>query len=249
MSLDKSYTDSHKKQGKGAGYDEHYGADRWRRFLWSQEQRALKDFASTCLKGKEIHLLDFACGTGRVCEFFEPYVETAVGIDVSPSMLEIARQKLEKTQIIEADITKDAAVLAGRKFNLITAFRFFLNAEPELRTSALKTLVPLLDDDGYFVFNNHRNSTSPLVRFKYQRSHNKRNFMSMPQMCDLMHQFGLEVIKIYPIGFLPLPKIKLPPFINNAIDNIARRFTSLENFSESPIAVCRRANAPKAASA
>jgi SAM-dependent methyltransferase len=242
MSSDKSFTDSHKQEGKGAGYDERYSTDPWRRFLWSQEQRVLKDFADTCLKDKEIHLLDFACGTGRICEFFEPYVKTAIGVDVSPSMLEIARQKLKRTQIIEADITKDAAVLSGRKFNLITAFRFFLNAEPELRNGVMRTLVPLLANDGYFVFNNQRNSTSPLLRFKYRRRHNQRNFMSMQEMHDLARQFGLEIIKIYPIGFLPLPKVKLPERCNNVIDRIGRKCKCLENYSESPIAICRFAS-------
>jgi SAM-dependent methyltransferase len=242
MSTDKSFTNSHKMEGKGAGYDERYSTDPWRRFLWSQEQHALKDFADTCLKGKEIHLLDFACGTGRVCEFFEPYVKTAIGVDVSRSMLDMARQKLKRTQIIEADITKDTTVLGGRKFNLITAFRFFLNAEPELRAAVMKTLVPLLADDGYFVFNNQRNSTSPLLRFKFHRRHNQRNFMSMQEMHDLACQFGLEIVRIYPIGFLPLPKIKLPECCNNAVDGIVRRFKCLENFSESPIAICRFAS-------
>jgi SAM-dependent methyltransferase len=241
MSSDKSFTNSHKMEGKGAGYDERYSTNPWRRFLWSQEQRALTDFVNTYLKNQEIHLLDFACGTGRVCEFFEPYVKSAVGVDVSESMLQMARQKLRRTKLIQADITRDAAVLGGRKFNLITAFRFFLNAEPELRTAALKALAGLLADDGYFVFNNQRNNAAPLVRLKYWRSHNKRNFMSMQEMHKLVNEFGLEIIKIYPIGFLPLPRIKFPPFCNNAVDNIARRFKSLENYSESPIAVCRPA--------
>jgi SAM-dependent methyltransferase len=244
MSSDKSFTDSHKMEGKGVGYDGRYRTNPWRRFLWSQEQRALKDFVDTLLKGKEINLLDFACGTGRICQFFEPYIKTATGIDVSESMLEMARNKLTRTELINADITKNPAIFNSRKFNLITAFRFFLNAEPELRVAVLKALVPLLADDGYFVFNNQRNLTSPLLRFKYRRGHNQRNFMSMQEMRTLVNEFGLEIIKIYPIGFLPLPKVKLPQSFNNAIDSVARRFKFLEDFSESPIAICRFASAP-----
>jgi SAM-dependent methyltransferase len=242
MTSEKSFTESHKMEGKGAGYDGRYSNNPWRKFLWSQEQRALKNFIDTCLKGREIHLLDFACGTGRICEFFEPYVKTSVGVDVSPSMLEMARQKLKRTEIIEADITKDTAVLKGRKFNLITAFRFFLNAEPELRDAAMKALVPLLTEDGYFVFNNQRNRTSPLVRFKYLRGHNKRNFMPMHEMHELAHKFGLEIVRVYPIGFLSLPKLKLPILCNTAVDNIAKRFKLIEDYSESPIAICRRSS-------
>lgn len=239
-----SYTNSHKNEGKGAQYDEHYKTDRWYRSLWHQEQHALKDLIETYLGGRQIHLLDFACGTGRICGFLEPYVATAVGVDVSESMLEIARQNAKRTVLIRADLTV-APILSGRKFNLITAFRFFLNAEPKLRKAALLSIVPLLADDGYFVFNNHRNSTAPLVRFKYSRSHRPRNFMSMEEMHELVNEFGLEIIKIYPVGFLSLPKIKLPPLINSAIDSFAARFKFLQNFSESPIMVCRLASKPK----
>lgn len=243
MNRGQGYINSHKKDGKGAQYEEHYNTDRWYLSLWRQEQHALKDFIKTYLGGRQIHLLDFACGTGRICGFLEHYTATAVGVDVSESMLKIARQNLKRTELILADITNDP-VLRGRKFNLITAFRFFLNAEPDLRKAALRALVPLLADDGYFVFNNHRNSTSPLVRFKYGRSKRPRNFMSMQEMHELANEFGLEIIKIYPVGFLPLPKVKLPPAINNAIDNILGQVKFLQNFSESPIAICRLTSSP-----
>jgi predicted TPR repeat methyltransferase len=233
-----SYTDSHKKPGRGDSYDEHFVTLRWRRFLWSREQLALTNFVDEFFKDRDIHLLDFACGTGRIVRFLENRVVTAVGVDVSESMLVKAKRKLTRTELIQADITKDN-VLKGRKFNLITAFRFFLNAEPELRIAALNTLVPLLDGEGYFVFNNHRNQDSPLVRFKYNRRRKKRNFMSMEEMRDMIRQVGLEIIKIYPVGFLPLRKITLPGILNTVIDNIAVKFDCLQNFSESPIAVCK----------
>lgn len=236
-----SYTDSHKKNGKGESYDEHYAADHWHKFLWSREQLVLTNIVDDFFKGRDIHLLDFACGTGRIVGFLENRVATAVGVDVSESMLEIARQKLTRTELIQADITKQN-VLHGRKFNLITAFRFFLNAEPELRRSTLKVLVALLDKDGCFVFNNHRNQTSPLVRFKYDRCHRKRNFMSMEETRNFVHEAGLEIAKIYPVGFLPLHKLKLPHILNNAVDRIATKFTCLQNYSESPIMICKHSS-------
>ena len=234
-----SYADSHKKPDKGMSYDEHYATNPWRRFLWSREQLALNDLVDEFFGNKDIYLLDFACGTGRIVGFLEDRVTEAVAVDVSESMLEKAREKLTRTELIHADITKEN-VLEGRKFNLIIAFRFFLNAEPELRQAALKALVALLDEDGYFVFNNHRNRTSALTRFKYKRSHKKRNFMSMQEARDMVGEAGLEIIKIYPVGFCPLYKIKLPHMLNNAIDSIATKFAFLQDCSESPIMVCKR---------
>ena len=100
----------------------------------------------------------------------------------------------------------------------------------------------LLAADGCLVFNNHRNRTSPLVRLKYGRRHKTRNFMSMREMHEMIKEFGLNIVRIYPVGFLPLPGIKLPPAVNNIIDGIAARFECLKDFSESPIAVCRFAS-------
>jgi len=237
--MGQSYTDSHKKASKGVSYDEHYGTNPWRRFLWSREQLALASIIDEFLGDRQIHLLDFACGTGRIVGFLEDRVTEAVGVDVSKPMLGEAREKLKRTELIEADITKED-VLKGRKFNLITAFRFFLNAEPQLRAEAMSALLPLLDEDGYFVFNNHRNATSALTRFKYNRCHRKRNFLSMEETRDMVSQAGLRIIKIYPIGFLPLRKIKLPHAVNSAVDSIATKFKCLQDRSESPIMVCKR---------
>jgi predicted TPR repeat methyltransferase len=206
--------------------------------MWRREQIALKCILQTYLKDRNIDLLDFACGTGRILALLENFVDTAVGVDVSTSMLAEAKKKLKQTELIQADIIADN-ILYGRKFDLITAFRFFLNAEPSLRQVALKCLSQLLKEDGYLVFNNHRNQTSPLVRFKYNRRHNRRNFMSIEEMHALVDMVGLKIIRMYPIGCLPLPKVSLPASINSMIDKIGARFESVHRFSESLIAVCR----------
>lgn len=127
-----SYRDSHTEEGKGAIYDEHFKTETWRKILWNQEQYVLDSFLDTYFKNRAVNLLDFACGTGRIAGFLENRVETCTAVDVSKAMLDEAKKKLQKTKIIQADLTKNN-VLEGRKFNLITAFRFFLNAEPGLQ--------------------------------------------------------------------------------------------------------------------
>ena len=239
-----SYRESHKYEGKGDEYEAYYENQAWEKFLWSREQEIILKILDKYLADKEIHLLDFACGTGRITSLLETRVKTSTGLDVSGSMLAIARKKLARTEIIEADITKEN-VLAGRKFNLITAFRFFLNAEPELRSLAIKTLVELLDKDGYFVFNNHHSLGSPWIKLLYARHLRKDpqgtfNVMSIEQMKDLAEDAGLEIVEIYPAGFFLPPKIPVSYWLARAMDNIACRLTFLNRFSESPIAVCRR---------
>jgi predicted TPR repeat methyltransferase len=233
-----SYRESHKREGKGKDYDAHYSEMPHRRFLWEREQLVLSNILKTYFKGHEIHLLDFACGTGRITSFLESKVTTSVGVDVSDAMLEEARKKLPNTKLIKADILRDN-ILTGRKFNLITAFRFFLNAEPELRHAALRALVPLLEKDGCFVFNNHRNINSPLIRLQSRQKKGNLNYMTIKNMHDLVNSVGLEIVRIYPIGLLQIFRSKMPINLKHIIENITTKFPFLRNYSESPIAVCQ----------
>lgn len=239
-----SYIDSHKYIGKGAEYEQHYQTQAWDRFLWSREQEILLNILDKYFSNREINLLDFACGTGRITALLENRVTTSTGVDVSGSMLEIAREKLKRTELIETDITEEN-ILKPRKFNLITAFRFFLNAEPELRNTAIKAIGELLDDNGVLIFNNHHNSGSPWIKLlktysRYRKTNGTFNVMSIDQMQQLLGQAGLEIIEIYPVGFFHPPKIPVSFGLNRVIDNVAGRFNFLSGLSESPIVVCRK---------
>ena len=239
-----SYKESHKYEGKGAEYEAYYQTEAWEKFLWSREQEIILRILNKYFAGKDIRLLDFACGTGRITNLLENRVKTSTGVDVSDSMLEVARDKLRRTEIIEADITTEN-VLKGRTFNLITAFRFFLNAEPELRSSAIKALAELLDEDGYLVFNNHHSLGSPWIKLLYARHLRKNpegtfNVMSIEQMKDLVEGVELEIVEIYPVGFFHPPKVPVSRRLNRAIDSVACKLKFMNLFSESPIAVCRR---------
>jgi ubiquinone/menaquinone biosynthesis C-methylase UbiE len=241
-----SYRESHKYAAKGVEYEAYYQNKAWQRFLWSREQEIILRILEKYFAGRDVHLLDFACGTGRITELLENRVKTSTGVDVSGSMLAIAREKLKRTEIIETDITEEN-VLKPRKFNLITAFRFFLNAEPELRSEAIRAIAELLDEDGYLVFNNHQNSGSPWIKLRYAHYRKKNpegtfNVMSIEQMKKLAEGAGLEIVEIYPVGFFNPPKIPASYHLNRAIDWAAGKFDFLNRFSESPITVCRLKN-------
>ena len=92
-------------------------------------------------------LLDFACGSGRVLELLEGHVGKATGVDVTESMLEVAADVTERSRLVHADITRSDD-LDGEQFDLITAFRFFPNAELDLRHEAMAKLATLLAPGG-----------------------------------------------------------------------------------------------------
>jgi len=244
MKKEYTYRDSHKYPSKGTEYEAYYEAQPWQRFLWSREREIILRILEKYYEGRDIHLLDFACGTGRITNLLENRVKTSTGIDVSSSMLALAREKLKRTEIIEADITIDD-VLKGRKFNLIMAFRFFVNAEPALRSAAMATLAKLLSKDGYFVFNNHQSYGSPWIKLLYMRHQQKNpqgifNVMTIDEMKKLVEEVGMEIVELYPVGFFHPPNIAIPQMLTAVIENICCKFKSLAQFSESPIAVCSR---------
>jgi len=240
----RGYTFSHTAPGHGRRYDSYLSCNPHPKIMWLLEQRILTAFVGRNFAGRDIHFLDFACGTGRIAQLLEPLVEESIGVDTSASMLEVARSKLHKTRLIEANLIKNN-VLGGRRFDLITAFRFFLNAEPPLRKNAMRILADLLSEDGYLIFNNHGHRAAPTVLYTYimNRRHPNPpvlNVMSVQEMKDLVAGFDLEIVQMFHVGILfPRMHRLMPESWSLRIENAATHCKWLAPFSEDLIAVCR----------
>lgn len=237
-----SYVRSHMAPEKGASYDAMYLKDPWQRRLWKREQEILSHIIHRFYKGRQVRLLDFACGTGRIASVLEKQVQSATGVDVSDSMLSVAMSKLTGTRLIKANLIEDN-VLAAERFNLITAFRFFPNAEPSLRKSALSVLTTLLSPDGCLVFNNHLNNQSLLYSWQrlaaWKSGAASPHVMSNSECLTLLRSEGLEIVRKYPVGLLYLPKVRFPSAFYSLVDKLTVSCNVLGGLSESPIFVCR----------
>jgi SAM-dependent methyltransferase len=243
--LSRSYKFSHTAPAKGAEYERLYETNVWQGYLWRREQAALSEALQNELAGKPVDLLDFACGTGRVTAFLENQVRSATGVDVSESMLAVARRKLTRSRILLADIT-ESPVLEGQQFNLITAFRFFTNAEPALRKKVMRTLANSLTDDGLLVFNNHQNAWAPyplaaLLRHRSNRkADNIYRVMSPWAMQRLCRDAGLKIVRVHGLGLLHLPKYR-PSFRRNEVAERWSRHVPLISWLASDlVAICRK---------
>jgi SAM-dependent methyltransferase len=211
----RSYRDRFVDSQEATSYDEgEYSPGTYHALLSRLEQGFLEELtASLRHRVDQVDYLDFACGTGRIIAFMEPLVDSATGLEISPAMLERARAKVRDARLLQGDITKDPALL-GQSFDLITAFRFVLNAEPQLRVDALRRLAGLLrDENSVLVFNSHINLWShKLLTWPSQRifaRQEKGNFLTFRQVKRITAECGLVVERGYGCGLLSRRALRL----------------------------------------
>ncbi|KAA1425352.1 class I SAM-dependent methyltransferase [Mumia zhuanghuii] len=143
-----------------ARYVDHYGPGTYSSLLWDVERRQLLDVLARSGQDHPRDYLDFATGTGRVLELIAPRARRAYGIDTSAAMATHARARVPTAEISIRDITLPGTAIE-RQYDVVTAFRFVLNARRELATAALTALRRRLRDDrSILVFNNHGNVMS-----------------------------------------------------------------------------------------
>ena len=200
-----SYRVSHLGAEKARAYDDDLWDLRAAKGLdWLVEQQLLAEVLGSRIPTGARSVADFACGTGRVLEFLGRSYASPVGIDISPDMLALARDRCPRATVVLGDVTTTPALAPG-PFDLITAFRFFLNAEPDLRSAALAWMRGALSPSGFVVANFHLNPVS--LRGTYLRLRLKPAvrppMMSIENARRLFVAHGFTVHQILGYGFLP----------------------------------------------
>ena len=236
------YRYSHMAKGKGQNYDNSFRKYSYRNILWSLEKKILENILRDNFSNKKVNYLDFACGTGRVISHLCDKVGNATGVDISNEMLKVARINVKNAVLIEADITnKD--VLGETKFDLITAFRFFPNAQSELREEAIKLLAKHLKNDGVLVLNNHRNASSLYFRvLSLLNKSNEGEGMTEEDIHKLLDSACLKIKKKYGIGILPIVDnySKVPKFIVLYFEKIFMNLGLFKKLCQNNIYVCSK---------
>ena len=191
--------------------------------MWSlKKNNAIKNSA----------ILDFACGTGRVLAELENFSKDVTGIDVSDSMLEQASKKITHAKLLKGDITKNEGQFQPEQFDVITAFRFFLNAQDSLRKEALEKFQLYLKSNGIFVFNIHANATHPGVlvaqsilwlKNRFREEKPTQNGLSILRMKRLLNEYNFQIIRVHHRNIIPI--------INENTNIPLSKFTRIEDFS------------------
>ncbi len=235
------YRSSHTTLGYGVRYNNNYSAGYYAALYRECEMPLIRNiFAELCrTRGS---LLDFACGTGRITRLAPPFFDTVVGVDISEDMLRNAHID-ESIRYLCRDITHEPL---GEKFEVITAFRFFLNAEPSLRDEALNAICSHLEKDGRLICNIHMNASSIMgVFYRMARMLPRlpqHNTLSYSQFEELLGSHGLLIEAVHWYGATPRPGHFFSRFFDRWLGPLERALRKLGlqgRFSQNFLIVAR----------
>ena len=217
--LDDDYRQSHLE--RGSTYDATLAGSPFDAYMAQFERDYLLQLVPRLFPTTRPNYLDFACGTGRILETVAPLSREAVAVDISPSMLEEAWRKCPSVKFVHADLTKDGVDLG--KFDLVTSFRFFGNAQDELRAAVLRALNRVLHVNGQLVINSHRNPHSIAALLNSVTGGKHGMDLHYFKLKRLLREHGFEITLTRPVGFC-MYRAKLM-----AANNAAARAGRMEN--------------------
>ena len=205
-----------------------YGAGSYSSRVWQWQrpvvEQIIRDFRKA--QAGPVRLLDFACGTGRVLAVLEPLVDGAVGVDISEGMAAVARTKCRSAQVRVGDILTQPAILGQDAFEVISCFRFVLNAEPKLRLQVLRQLRAVLrQPQGVLLVNVHGNAHSlrhPAIAWKRRGKRTPGpeemlNEMTPGEVEALLSAAGFTIARRFGFGIMP------PTFYRTPLRGLAER--------------------------
>ena len=218
------YRESH--LGKGADYDRDLSGDGFNGYMAVREKEILAQILSRWAANGVARYLDFACGTGRITQTLAPVAEESFGVDVSENMLDQARKKCPKTTFFLQDITRDP--LPEKGFDMVSAFRFFANAQNDLRVDALKAIRDHMKDGGLFILNNHINTSTMHSVILRTLTSEKPVGLNHSECHRLLATHGFVVREQYGVGFWMIrSKLMQPDVLNSRWAQILEKFSGI----------------------
>jgi SAM-dependent methyltransferase len=197
-----TYRDTHLGTEKAAEYEQAYSlgfyADEWD---WFERPFLVRTFSRLRTRGAA-EAADFACGTGRVLRVAADVFPTTFGLDISPDMLAVAAANSPTSKLMAIDAT---AGTLDEQFDVVSAFRFFLNAEDPLRRAGADAVFRMLRPGGSLVVNTHTQPWSPLGVTKVMRRvyGSRLRTLSARSLCSLLRHAGFTIDSVTYHGLVP----------------------------------------------
>lgn len=191
------YRQSH--LSKGAHYDATLAESPFDAYMSAWERKLVPQIVRRLYPAGIPRYLDFACGTGRVTQLIAPLARESTGVDISPTMIEQAKVKCPSTRFHLGDITQEDPDLG--QFDLVSSFRFFGNAQPELREVALRAISKRLRSGGHLLINSHRNPLALYALFDRVTGGDSGEMdLTLGKLRTLLRGHGLQIELLSPIG-------------------------------------------------
>jgi SAM-dependent methyltransferase len=140
-------------------------------------------------------------------------------------MLALARPRCPESRLVRHDVTAGPHPDLPDSVDLITAFRFFLNADPDLRQDVLSWMRAVLAPDGVLIANFHLNPCSLRGGYLLLRWGGRpRNPMFSRRAAErLLDEAGFEVGACYGYEYLPYRREGRRPLFSRARPSVETR--------------------------
>ena len=160
-------------------------------------------------------VLEIGCGTGDLLAGVKPRV--GVGIDFSPEMVALARERHPELTFIEADA--HALTLGGQTFDAII-LSDTINDLWDVQ-KALEQIAPYCTPATRIILNYYsRLWEFPLAvaqALKLAKPNLRQNWLDVPDVHNLLYLAGFEPIRTWEEVLFPLPIPVLAPFLNRFV--------------------------------
>ena len=196
-STEQDYRSSHLEVG--GRYDAKLAESPFDAYMSAWERKYLPGIIKRFFPSGPARYLDFACGTGRITEQIAPLAKQSVAVDISPTMIEEARRKCPQTRFHLGDLTTTDPDLG--QLDLVSSFRFFGNAQDELRDGALRAITRRLQPGGHLLINSHRNPRALYaVLDRLTGGPASGMDLHLPKLRKLLDRHGLSIVWLQPIA-------------------------------------------------
>jgi ubiquinone/menaquinone biosynthesis C-methylase UbiE len=114
----------------------------------------IKQIEQLNLKPAHKKALDFGCGVGRVTQALSKYFETVDGVDIAPSMIELANtyNKTENRVHFYVNNEDSLAIFNDNAYDFIYSVEVFQHMHPRYQEKYLTELLRILSPEGLLVF-------------------------------------------------------------------------------------------------
>jgi SAM-dependent methyltransferase len=201
------YRDSHVAPGYGACYEASLTGGYYGELWLRHEMPLLRTLCAALREGSaDLSVLDFACGTGRIAAVLAQHFERVQRVDVSAEMLSVAANVVPKNvETIRGDITTDSGLCKG-PYDIVTAFRFFMNADDELREAAMRAIAVRQRVGSFLIMNVQCNGRSPLGwfhRIKARLGRETQRTMTLSEARRALEASSYVVVSVHRYGLFP----------------------------------------------